>query len=100
MKNIGLKPLWFVYSVSFFDKDGKLVGTACRPLLLPEGLQPGTTQSQPCIVYLPPGRYKDIASYQAIIYEQDSALVRRKETPILLEDPGTIGPEIRSNRNR
>ncbi|MCX6926125.1 MAG: hypothetical protein NT154_23395 [Verrucomicrobia bacterium] len=99
VKNTASKKMWFVYSVAFFDKDGKLVGTASRPLLLPDGLPPGTTQSQPCIVYLPPGKYKDIASYQAIIYEQDYALVRGKGSPVQLEDPGTIAPEIRTNRN-
>ncbi|HEY5910222.1 MAG TPA: hypothetical protein VJA21_06415 [Verrucomicrobiae bacterium] len=98
VKNTGSNTLWFLYSVAFFDRDAKLVGAASMPLLLDEGLLPGKTRSHPCIVHLPPGRYQDIASYQAVLYELDEPLSRGRKKPIQLEDPETISPEIRTNR--
>jgi hypothetical protein len=100
VKNTGPDTLWFVYSVAFFDENKKLVGAASMQLYLPEGLAPGKTQSQPCIVYLPEGRYKDIASYQAILYELDAPVFGPKKKPMQLEDPETIAPEIRTNSSR
>jgi hypothetical protein len=97
IKNTDSKPLWFIYSVAFFDKDGKLVGAASSPCFLPDGLEPGTTQRHPCSVYLPQGRYKDIRSYQAILYELDSPIFGKRKPPVLLEDPEPITREIRTN---
>src|ERR1039458_5311282 len=39
--NTDSKPLWFHYSVAFFDKDKKLLGAAGRTLFDEEGLRPG-----------------------------------------------------------
>lgn len=97
VKNTGSSTLWFLYSVAFFDKDKKLVGAASTPLFVPEGLEPGKTWHLPCIVYLPQGKYKDIAMYQAVLYELDEPIIRGKKKPIQLEDPETIAPEIRTN---
>jgi hypothetical protein len=87
--NTDSKPLWFHYSVAFFDKDKKLLGAAGRTLFDEEGLQPGKKPvSQMCGVYLPKDKYKDIASYQAVIYDLDappSTVVKKKA--MVLEDP-------------
>ena len=48
IKNTDSKPLWYIYSVAFFDKEGKMVGAASSPCFLPEGLAPGNTQRQAC----------------------------------------------------
>jgi hypothetical protein len=71
--NTGKSPMYFNYYVAFFDKDKKLVGaTGQSPMK--EGLKAGgTTQMGSCLIHLPKDRYKDIVSYQAIIYESAPA---------------------------
>jgi hypothetical protein len=72
VKNTGTKPMYFDYYVAFFDKDKKLVGAAGQGSF--DALKPGeTTQLASCLIHLPRDRYKDIASYQAVIYETDVA---------------------------
>jgi hypothetical protein len=71
-KNTSDKPMYFEYYVAFFDKDKKLVGAAAQGSF--DALKPGGhTQLGSCLIHLPKDRYKDIASYQAVIYETDIA---------------------------
>ncbi len=66
--------MYFQYYVAFFDKDKKLVGAAGQGSFGDTGLKPGEeTQMGSCMVHLPKDKYKDITSYQAIIYETDIA---------------------------
>jgi hypothetical protein len=74
VKNTGTKPMFFHYYVAFFDKDKKLVGAAGQGSFGEEGLKPGEeTQMGSCMVHLPKDKYKEIVSYQAVIYETDIA---------------------------
>lgn len=73
VKNTGSKPMFFNYYVAFYDKDKKLVGAAGQGSF-GDGLKPGEeTQMGSCLIHLPKDRYKDIVSYQAVIYETDIA---------------------------
>lgn len=73
VKNTGDKPMFFNYYVAFFDKSGKLVGATGQGSFGKEGLKPGEeTQMGSCLIFLPKDRYKDIVSYQAVIYETDT----------------------------
>ena len=72
VKNTGTKPMYFRYYVAFFDKDKKLVGAAGQSSFGDEGLKPGEeTQLGSCLIQLPKDKYKEIVSYQAVIYETD-----------------------------
>jgi len=72
VKNTGSKPMYFHYYVAFFDKNKKLVGAAGQSTS--NSLQPGKeTQLASCLISLPKDRYKDIVSYQAVLYETDIA---------------------------
>jgi hypothetical protein len=72
VKNTGTKPMFFEYYVAFFDKDRKLIGAAGQSSFGDEGLKPGEeTQLGSCLVHLPKGKYKDIASFQAVLWESD-----------------------------
>jgi len=72
VKNTGAKPMFFHYYVAFFDKDKKLVGATGQGSFSDDGLEPGKeTQLGSCLVHLPKDKYKDIVSYQAVIYETD-----------------------------
>ena len=74
VKNTGNKPMFFQYYVVFFDKDKKLVGASGQGSFSDDGLKAGEeTQMGSCLIHLPKDRYKDIVSYQAVIYESDSA---------------------------
>jgi len=74
VKNTGKKPMFFNYYVVFFDKDKKLVGASGQGSFGDDGLKPGEeTQMGSCLIKLPKNRYKDIVSYQAVIYETDTA---------------------------
>ena len=74
VKNTGSKPMFFHYYVSFFDKDKNLVGAAGQGSFGDEGLKPGEqTQMGSCLIHLPKDKYKDVVSYQAVIYETDTA---------------------------
>lgn len=73
VKNTGSKPMFFQY-VAFFDKDKKLVGASGQGSFGDEGLKPGEeTQMGSCQIHLPKDKYKEIISYQAVIYETDVA---------------------------
>lgn len=77
-KNTGTKPMFFQYYVAFFDKDKKLVGATGQSSFGDQGLKPGEeTSLSSCLVHLPKGRYKDIASFQAVIYETDQPLKKK-----------------------
>lgn len=74
VKNTGTKPMFFNYYVAFFDKDKKLVGASGQGSFGDEGLKPGEeTQMGSCLIHLPKDKYKEIVSYQAVIYETDIA---------------------------
>lgn len=74
VKNTGSKPMFFQYYVAFFDKDKKLVGASGQGSFGDDGLKAGEeTQMGSCLIHLPKDRYKDVASYQAVIYESDIA---------------------------
>jgi hypothetical protein len=74
VKNTGAKPMFCQYYVAFFDKNKKLVGASGQGSFGDDGLKPGEeTQMGSCLIHLPKGRYKEIVSYQAVIYETDTA---------------------------
>lgn len=74
VKNSGAKPMFFNYFVAFFDKNGKLVGSTGQGTFGDDGVKPGENEQMgSCLIHLPPDRYKDIVSYQAVIYETDVA---------------------------
>ena len=74
VKNTGTKPMFIRYYVAFFDKDKKLIGAVGQGSFGDEGLKPGEeTQLGSCLIQLPKDKYKDIVSYQAVIYESDPA---------------------------
>ena len=73
VKNTGTKPMFFNYYVAFFDKDKNLVGAAGQSFFGKEGLVPGREmQMGSCLINLPKDKYKEITSYQAVLYETDS----------------------------
>jgi hypothetical protein len=73
IKNTGTKTMVYRYYVAFFDKDKKLLGTAAQGSFHDSGLKPGgTVQLGSCLIHLPKDRYKEIASYQAVIYESEA----------------------------
>jgi hypothetical protein len=74
VKNTGAKPMFFQYYVAFYDKDKKLVGASGQGSFGDKGLKPGEeTQMGSCLIHLPKDKYKEIVSYQAVIYETDTA---------------------------
>jgi hypothetical protein len=74
VKNTGDKPMFFDYYVAFYDKDKKLVGATGQGSFGDTGLKPGAEEQMgSCLIHLPKDRYKDIVSYQAVIYETDIA---------------------------
>ncbi len=74
VRNTGTKMMFFQYYVAFFDKDKNLVGATGQGSFGDEGLKPGEgTQLGSCLISLPANKYKEIVSYQAVIYETDIA---------------------------
>jgi hypothetical protein len=74
VKNTGSKPMFFQYYVAFFDKNKKLVGASGQGSFGDTGLKPGEeTQMGSCLIHLPKDKYKEIVTYQAVIYETDIA---------------------------
>jgi hypothetical protein len=74
VKNTGSKPMYFHYYVAFYDKDRRLVGATGQGSFGKDGLKPGEEEQEgSCLIALPKDRYKDIVSYQAVIYETDQA---------------------------
>ena len=74
VKNTGSKPMFFHYYVAFFDKDKKLIGSTGQGSFGDDGLKPGAeTQMGSCLIELPKDKYKEITSFQAAIYETDTA---------------------------
>ncbi len=72
VKNTGTKPMYFEYYVAFFDKDKKLIGAAGQSSFGDDGIKPGEeTQLGSCLIHLPKGKYKDIASFQVVLWESD-----------------------------
>src|SRR5262249_9230616 len=73
VKNTGTKPMFFHYYVVFFDKNKKLIGATGQSSFGEEGLKPGEeTQMGSCLIQLPKDKYKEIASFEAVIYETDT----------------------------
>lgn len=75
VRNTGRKPMYYQYYVAFFDKDKKLIGaTAQAPVGKAQGLKPNEEgYLASCLILLPKNKYKEIVSYQAVIYESDVA---------------------------
>jgi len=74
VKNTGSRPMFFRYYVAFFDKDKNLIGATGQGSFGKKGLKPGEeTQMASCLIELPKDKYKEIVSYQALIYESDTA---------------------------
>ena len=72
VKNTGTKPMRYYYDVAFFDKNHKLVGATTQDsgTEADDALKTGgETPLASCIICLPKGKYKEIAFYQAVIYE-------------------------------
>ena len=73
VKNTGPKPMFYNYYVAFFDKNKKLIGSTGQGSFGDDGLAPGKdTQLGSCLIHLPKDKYKEIASYQAVLYETDT----------------------------
>jgi hypothetical protein len=73
VKNTSAKPMSFYYYVAFFDKDKKLIGATGQGGFGDSGLKPGEeTQMGSCMIQLPKDKYKEIVSYQAVIYASDT----------------------------
>ena len=69
VKNSTASSVSFQYYVAFYDKDNKLVGVATQGTVDNE-LKPGEQMIlSSCLIVLPKKRYKDIVSYQAVVYE-------------------------------
>jgi hypothetical protein len=86
--NAGSKPVWCSYYVAFYDKEKTLVCAGSSQTYDEEGLLPGKpAKTMPCIIYLPKDKYKDIFSYQVILYEMDTPLISTKKKAPLVEDP-------------
>jgi hypothetical protein len=68
VSNTTATKIYFHYYVAFFDKNKKLVGTASQGGTLDPA---ENTSLGSCLIQLPPDRYKDIVSYQALLYETD-----------------------------
>jgi hypothetical protein len=74
VKNTASKPMFFNYYVAFYDKNKKLIGATGQGSFGKEGLKPGEkTQMGSCLIHLPRDKYKEIVSYQAVIYETEQA---------------------------
>jgi len=74
VKNTGSKPMFYRYYVAFFDKGKMLIGATGQGSFGEKGLKPGEqTQMASCLIELPKDKYKEITSYQAVIYETDIA---------------------------
>ncbi|MGD1085116.1 MAG: hypothetical protein ABSA47_10255 [Verrucomicrobiota bacterium] len=74
VENTGSKPMYFQYYVAFFDKDKKLLGAAGEGTFGIGPLKPGEKkQLGSCLIPLLKDQYKDIVSYQAVLYETDVA---------------------------
>jgi hypothetical protein len=74
VKNTGSKPMFFRYYVAFFDKDKNLIGSTGQGSFGNDGIKPGEDeQLSSCLIALPKDKYKEIASFQAVIYETDTA---------------------------
>jgi hypothetical protein len=72
VKNTGSRPMVYRYYVAFFDKDKNLIGAAAQGSFHDAGLKPGdAVQLGSCLINLPKNRFKDIAFYQAVIYESE-----------------------------
>jgi hypothetical protein len=74
------RPMYFEYYVAFLDKDKKLVGATGEPVSGEEGLKPGKAmRTVRCQIHLPKDKYKEIAFYQAVLYESDKPPRVRKQ---------------------
>jgi hypothetical protein len=70
----------FNYYVAFFDKDKKLIGATGQGAFGDSGLKPGEeTQMGSCLIHLPKDKYREIVSYQIVIYESD-VIPKKKES--------------------
>jgi hypothetical protein len=77
VKNTSTKPMFFQYCVSFFDKNGNLIGATGQGLFGDKGLEAGKeTQMGSCLIHLPKDKYKEIKSYKAVLYESETQLGR------------------------
>ena len=66
------------YYVSFFDKDGQLVGCTSQGLG-DYGLAPGKeTHLGSCMIFLPEGTADTVASYKIRFYETDKVPEKKK----------------------
>ena len=79
LKNPSSKTMYVDYYVAFFDKNGRLIGTASQGTFGNAGLEAGREiQLGSCLIHLPKDKYKEITSYQAIIYETDVPPEKKK----------------------
>jgi hypothetical protein len=75
VKNIGSKPMFYVFHVAFFDKENHLLGCASQSSFGDQGLKPGEeTQLGSLMVTLPASELSKVSSYQAAFYESDHKL--------------------------
>lgn len=69
IKNTGTQPMFFAFSIAFFDKDSHLIGytsqeDSTKGLQSGEGYQLGS-----CFFHVPPEQMKNVASYQVTLFE-------------------------------
>ncbi|WP_428940631.1 hypothetical protein [Fontivita pretiosa] len=75
VSNTGNKPMFFVFNIALFDKDGRLLGCANQTSFGDEGIKPGEeTQLGSCFVHLPPEELKKVASFQVTLFESEKKL--------------------------
>jgi hypothetical protein len=75
VKNEAKVPMFFHYYVAFFDAKGELLGCAGQGDFGDDGLKPGEkTQLGSCLIFLPHGDAKRVASYKITWYESEKAI--------------------------
>lgn len=75
VKNTGSHPMFFVFSIAFFDRDGHLLGCTSQTTFNKDGLKPGqATQLSSCLVHMPPEVIPKISRFHATLYESQHKL--------------------------
>lgn len=85
--NTGSRPMWGQCCLVFYDRNKRVIGSAAQAFTSRRGLKPRSARTlNSCHIILPQDSYKDIVTYEAVIYETGAAPAKKRES-ILLEDP-------------
>jgi hypothetical protein len=75
VENTTEKNMHYRYYVAFFDKKGALIGCTGQGSFGKDGMKPGRkTQLGSCLIALPPEKFKEVASYQVVLYESEKPI--------------------------